>query len=761
MADLVEPSKTTLADRYLIEREIGRGGMATVYLAEDLKHRRKVAVKILDPELAATLGADRFLREIRVTANLHHPHILPLYDSGRSEADPPGKAEASSRTPHSSTVLFYVMPYVEGESLRHRVEREGSLPVDEALRLAQEVASALDYAHRQDVIHRDIKPENILLHEGMALLADFGIALAVEQAGGERLTQTGSSLGTPAYMSPEQITGERDLDARCDTYALACVLYEMLAGEPPFTGPNARAVLASHLADPAPSVDRKRTGVPGAVASAVDRALSKDPTDRFISARAFSDALAVEAAPVRRATRSIVVLPFENLSPDRDNEYFSDGLTEDVITDLSQLQSLRVISRNSSMLLKGTSKDTRAIGRELDVEYVLEGSVRRAGDRLRVTAQLIDARDDAHVWAERYDGVLDDVFEMQETMSRAIVGALELKLSPVEDHDLSQRPSRDLETYDLYLLGRHHWHRFTEEDIRKAIDYFQRAIELDPSFARAYGGLAAAYFIVSGPGVPGLPAHVGIPKAKAAAEKALALDPNNAFASVALALVFAWYELDWDAAERLLSRLVSSNPGSSEALEGYAMYLSMAGSHGRAMRYISTAIEMDPLWPIYYANAGEILYMDRRFEESLEYCRRALELDDQFIWAHIQTAMCESQMGKHEDAVRRLEEHAGERHPWGLQFLGYAYGRSGRGPEAREVIARLETLTEAGFASAVNTAAVFLGLGEDDRALESLEVALDESPPGSTALAYIGVDPVWDPIRQDPRFQEVVGRIVE
>ncbi|MFC1660643.1 protein kinase [Gemmatimonadota bacterium] len=726
---------------------MGRGGMATVYLADDLRHQRKVAVKVLIPELAATLGADRFLQEIRVTANLHHPHILPLYDSGRAEGDP-------------SHVLFYVMPYLEGESLRQRLQLEGQLPVDEALRLAQQVALALDYAHREDVIHRDIKPENILLHEGMALLADFGIALAVEQAGGERLTQTGLSLGTPAYMSPEQVTGEPDVDARCDIYALACVLYEMLAGEPPFTGPNARAVLASHLTAPAPSLSGVRVGVPRAVVTAVDKAPSKAPADRFTSAQAFSDALDVDPAPVLRATTSVVVLPFENLSPDRENEYFSDGLTEDIITDLSQIQSLRVISRNSSMLPKGTSKHTRAIGRELDVQYVLEGSVRRAGDRLRVTAQLIDARDDAHVWAERYDGVLHDVFEMQETMSRAIVGALKLKLSPVEDHDLSQRAIHDLPTYDLYLLGRHHWHRFTEEDIRKATEYFQRAIDLDPSFAPAFGGLAAAYFIVSGPGVPGLPARVVIPKAKDAAERALSLDPSNAFAAVALAFVFAWYELDWIAAERILRRVVMTNPGSPEAHEGYAMYLSMSGSHQRAMRHIETAIELDPLWPLYYANAGEILYMDRRFDESLEYCTRALELDDRFIWAHIQMAMSQIQAGELEKAVSRLEEHAGARHPWGLQFLGYAYGRIGRTPEARDVLARLETLTAEGFASAVNMAAVLLGLGEDDRALENLEVALAESPPGSTALAYLGVDPVWGSIRGNSRFQEVVGRIV-
>jgi serine/threonine-protein kinase len=286
-----------LADRYTIEREIGAGGMATVYLAEDLKHHRKVAVKVLRPELAAVLGAERFVQEITTTANLQHPHILPLFDSG--EAD---------------SFLYYVMPYVEGETLRDKLNREKQLGIEEAVKITTEVADALDYAHRDNVIHRDIKPENILLHDGRPMVADFGIALVANSAGGERLTETGLSLGTPAYMSPEQVAGDREIDGRSDIYALACVLYEMLAGEPPFTGPNPQAVLARHMTDPVPPITTVRSSVTQPVAAAIAKALDKAPVDRFESAKAFSEAMLAEVKEAEPEIKSIVVLPFENLS---------------------------------------------------------------------------------------------------------------------------------------------------------------------------------------------------------------------------------------------------------------------------------------------------------------------------------------------------------------------------------------------------------------------------------------------------------------
>ena len=367
------PEPITVGDRYTVERELGRGGMATVYLARDRKHDRPVAIKIMRPEVAADQGGQRFLREIQILARLQHPNILALLDSGTT-------GEASPRP-------FYVMPYVEGESLRQRLAREGPLAVAEALRLVREIGEALHYAHGEGLVHRDVKPENVLLSQGHALVADFGIARAAGVAAGQQLTQPGLGLGTPAYMSPEQTEGDRGVDARADQYSLACVLYELLAGQPPFTGPTIAAVLSRQLLDPVPPITTLRPGVPAPMRAAIERALSKVAADRFATVMDFLAAVeapeaavtAVVSAPTVTPKTAIVVLPFANLSPDPDNAYFADGLMEEVIADLSRVRALTVISRTSSVKLKETGWDLRRIGRELNVRYALEGSVRRAG----------------------------------------------------------------------------------------------------------------------------------------------------------------------------------------------------------------------------------------------------------------------------------------------------------------------------------------------------------------------------------------------
>src|SRR5881409_2718114 len=418
-----ERLNAALAGRYTVERELGSGGMATVYLADDLKHRRKVAAKVLRPELASVIGPDRFLREIEIAAKLNHPHILALYDSGRADE-----------------FLFYVMPYVKGQSLRHRLHREKPLPIEEAIAVTRDAALALDHAHAQGVIHRDVKPENILLYEGEAMVADFGIALAVSGTAG-RLTERGVWVGTPEYMSPEQALGEESLDARSDVYSLGCVLYELLAGEPPYTGPTAQAVIAKRLAGPAPGVRRLRATVPGGVEQALLKALATVPADRFVSAAAFAEALTQPRA-VRPTPRSIAVLPFTNLSPDAENEYFADGITEDVIAQLSKIRALKVISSTSVMPLKKREQSLREIGARLEVAAVLEGSVRRDGDRVRIVAQLIDAETDHRQ--------LTDIFMIQTDVALRIAAALRAELSPDERSRLGKEPTRDPQAYKLY-----------------------------------------------------------------------------------------------------------------------------------------------------------------------------------------------------------------------------------------------------------------------------------------------------------------------
>ena len=443
MTDLLERLKSALADRYSIEHELGCGGMAVVYLARDLRHDRSIALKVLRPELAESLGPDRFLREVEVTAKLTHPHILTLIDSGEADG-----------------FLYYVMPYIEGETLRERMNREGQLPLDAALQITKEVAAALSYAHSHDVIHRDIKPENVLLSAGEAVVADFGIARAITEAGGEHLTETGISIGTPSYMSPEQASGAQKLDGRSDVYSLGCVLYEMLAGEPPYTGPTAQAVLAKKLSEATPRVSVVRERVPQSIEAAIEQALAKTPADRFASAARFAEALGGEPVVSEHERRALLVLPFENLSPDPDNEYFVDGLTEELITDLSQISGLRVVSRTSTMTYKGARKSIQAIAREMGVQYALEGTVRKAGMSLRITAQLIDTACDGHAWARKFSGTLDDVFDIQEKVSREIVEALKVKLTPEEDRRIAARPIGNAEAYIGYLRAVEEAHGF-------------------------------------------------------------------------------------------------------------------------------------------------------------------------------------------------------------------------------------------------------------------------------------------------------------
>ncbi len=504
---------------YRLERELGAGGMATVYLAHDLKHDREVALKVLRPELAAVLGAERFLQEIRISAKLDHPHILTLIDSGESEG-----------------FVWYVLPYVRGESLREKLTREKQLSMEEAVRIATQVASALDYAHRHGVIHRDIKPENILLHEGEAVVADFGIALAVREAGGPRLTESGLSLGTPKYMSPEQATGGRELDARSDVYSLAAVVYEMLAGEPPHTGPTVQAVIAKLLTERPTRIRTVRDTVPEGIDTAVAKALAKVPADRFGGAAEFAAALGVPGAgptagwrrrrvtvaasiagavalaaiaavwhPWRRPARaeapvadvaSVAVLPFDNLTGNPSDRYLTDGMTEEVIGQLAQVRGLKVISRTSTEALKGTHLTLRQIADTLGVRHILEGSVRHAGNWIRVAVDLIDATTDAHVWASSYDRDLTDVFAVQEEIARHVADSL---VSTVGVRPTVGRVARTEHpgAYEAYLGGRYLMYRRTREGLRGALEQFQQAIAQDSAYAPAYAGLASRSMIGS------------------------------------------------------------------------------------------------------------------------------------------------------------------------------------------------------------------------------------------------------------------------
>ena len=416
MPDPLARLRAVLADRYTIGRELGQGGMGIVLLAQDQKHHRQVAIKVLKPDLAAALGRERFLREIATAAGLNHPHILPLHDSGEAEG-----------------FLYYVIPYIEGESLRERLDRERQLTLEDAVQIAREVAGALNYAHGHNVLHRDIKPENILLSAGHALVTDFGIARTITAGGGGQLTEVGSLVGTPAYMSPEQVDGSPHIDGRADIYSLGCVLFEMLVGEKPFKGSTLTAVIANRLSSPAPSPRAVRELVPEAVDAAVRKAMASLPADRFSTAAQFAEALGTlrpaEPAPAAVPDRSIAVLPFTNQSSDPEAEYFSDGIAEEIINALAQLPGLQVAARTSSFAFKGKGVDIAGVGAKLKVATVLDGSVRKAGNRVRITAQLVNVSDGYYLWSERYDSELDDVFAIQDHIARAIAQRFEVMLA--------------------------------------------------------------------------------------------------------------------------------------------------------------------------------------------------------------------------------------------------------------------------------------------------------------------------------------------
>jgi len=704
VVDSVARLRAALADRYTIERELGRGGMATVYLAGDVKHRRTVAIKVLRPELASLLGPDRFLREVEIAARLNHPHILALYDSGDADG-----------------FLFYVMPYIAGESLRNKLEREQQLSVDEALGITRQVASALAHAHAHDVIHRDVKPENILLHEGEAMVADFGIALAVSAAADGRLTQTGITVGTPAYMSPEQAASERTLDARSDVYSLGCVLYEMLAGEPPYTGSTAQALIAKRLVDPVPAVRRLRAAVPVGVEQALTKALAKVPADRWASAVAFAEAL---TAPARPRPPSVAVLPFLNLSADPENEYFADGITEDVIAHLSKIRALKVISRTSVMAFKQREQSLKEIGARLDAAALLEGSVRRVGDRVRIVAQLIDAETDRHLWAETYDRQLTDVFAIQTDVALHIASALKAELSHDEKTRLYKEPTADLQAYQLYLQGRHCYLRYTEEGSRKGLEYFEQAIAQDPDYALAYAALAMAYTELGETGA--LRPDEAYARAKAASAKALALDSGLGEAHCMLAFIKAVCDFDWLGAEEEFRRALALTPNSADTYDLYGRMCLALERNEEALALERRAQELDPL--AHRADVARTLLRMGRHAEALQAATRAIEFDPHYArghatlaWAYLKKGIIERGLAELETAVSLAPGVT----QW-LAQLGQAYGIAGKVAKARDVLRQLEELSRERFVSPYHMAIVYTGLDEHDSALDWLERAYEE-----------------------------------
>ena len=745
MSDLLDSVRSALADRYAIERPVGRGGMATVYEARDLRHERQVAVKVLRPEIAVSLGPDRFLREIKIVARLTHPHILPLYDSGDADG-----------------LLYFVMPYLEGESVRQRVDREQQLPLDDAVQIARDTADALDYAHRHGVVHRDIKPENILLKEGHAFVTDFGIARAVSVAAGDRITDTGIAIGTPAYLSPEQAGGEVEIDGRSDIYSLGCVFYEMLAGEPPFTGPTPQVVIAKRFAADAVPISAIRDTVPGALDAVVRKALARTPVDRYDTANAFAEALErARAAPAGLTgsvptEHSIAVLPFTNMSADPEAEYFSDGVTEEIISALSRVEGLHVAARTSSFAFKDRAVDVSEVGSTLKVATVLEGSVRKAGSRIRITTQLVNASDGFHLWSERYDREMGDVFAVQDEIARAIVNTLKVKLLGEHDAPLVKEATKNVEAYTHYLKGRYYWNKRTHTGLLKGINHFDAAVDEDRMFALAYAGLADSHNILGF--YDFVSPRDAFPQAKAAALKALEMDEGLAEAHAALAYELLYYDWDFVEAERSLLRAMELNPSYAIAPHYHGNYLVAMGQFDEAERAFRRARQLDPLSLIINAASGWGMYHARRHDDAVELLRGAIELDPDFFLAHLWLAWTLSQMQRFDEAMAEAEgaRALSDDAPIAISALGQAYALSGEPERAASVLEQMADSAAERYVSPYYVAGVYAALGDRAAAFEWLERAFQER---SHSLVFLKVDPIMERLRGEPAFGALVERV--
>jgi serine/threonine-protein kinase len=736
----IEELNTALAGRYHVDRQIGIGGMATVYLAQDLRHDRTVAIKVLHADLARTVSAERFLAEIRTTARLVHPNILPLHDSGSAGG-----------------FLYYVMPLVDGESLRARLEREKRLSVEESVRLVREAADALDYAHRQHVVHRDIKPENILLQSGHALVADFGIARALS-AKSERMTVSGMALGTPAYMSPEQAAGEMDIDGRSDLYSLASVLYEMLAGEPPFTGPTVESVIAQRFTRAAPRVTVKRTGVPRAVEAAIAVALARAPEDRFATMERFQAALTSKAPAhgEEGVERSIAVLPFVNMSGDPANDFFSDGISEEIINALTQLRDLRVAARTSAFSFKGKNVDLREIGDQLGVATVLEGSVRQAGNRLRITAQLTNVMDGYHLWSERYDRELTDVFAIQDEIANAIATKLRVRVDP--SAELVKPATVNVDAYSLYLKGRA-LELQRGPALISAVECFEQAVALDSGYAAAYAELAKSLLLLSQWGMRH--PRETLARASAASARALELDPMLDQAHVADALLAFCVEYDRERAARAWVRAVELDPADPEARALRAAYdlVYARGACRDAIHEIEVALASDPLNVNIRAHLALILGWSGDYASAEAEAQHAIKLGPNVFYAHW-TLVHARMLGPDPEgavvAARAMLSTFG-RHPWPMMALALASDAAGRRDMAEAVYTELDARSRTEYVQPMVRAIAALGGGRPAEAFRNLREAVEIRDPFFALLALH-----WPPlarVRAEPEFVQILREI--
>jgi serine/threonine-protein kinase len=770
--------------------------MSRVFLAEELALGRHVVIKVLPEELTGAVSSERFRREMQLAAKLQHPHIVPVLSSGEVEGIP-----------------YYTMPFIEGESLRHRIRRDGELPVDLATRIAKQVASAMSYAHRHGIVHRDIKPDNVILSEEFAVVTDFGVAKALSvsavaedesEASFGSLTSKGMAIGTPAYMAPEQALGEPTVDHRADIYALGAMTYETLCGLPPFIGKSAQALIAAHAIETPTPIESRRPGIPPALAALIMRCLQKRPADRPQTAAEFLQALDAPVTsgsqvftppqlPARRrhstmlfavvgvivaaalaygifsgklASRSgapgpasVAVLPLVNVGGNDRDEYFSEGMTDELANALGKVPGLRVASRTSAYAFKGRRDLTASqIGRQLNVDAVLEGTVRREGERLRVGAQLTSVSDGLALWSDSYERETRDVFQVQDDIARSIASALQVRLGnkPANATNTPQG-TEDLAAYDLYLRGRYFWYRRGAENLRRSITYLEQAVARDPAFARAWSALAMSYTLL--PEYTDSPPRDAVARARAASARAISLDSTLAEAHTALGLtaVHAW---EFETAGTEYRKALALEPRNPTANQWYGELLYHTGRIDSAVARIREAKALDPLAPIVSAALGYGLILGHRYDEAIAELKQGIELAPTLGLHRSIIAIAYLLKGDSVNAVREIEA-ATRLDPELLSRKGelaYIYGKVGRTEDASRLTADLETRERAATRSPVALVYAYLGVRDWDKAFAELERAVDIHDLSLGTNFSLLVDPIFDPIRNQPRFQRILER---
>jgi serine/threonine-protein kinase len=731
---------------YKIIEKLGEGGMGVVYKAEDRRLERTVALKFLSPDTTRDASAtERFVQEAKATAALNHPNICTVF-----EID-----EADGRT-------FIAMECVEGENLRAMI-KAGALELNDALDIAVQVAEGLAAAHENGIIHRDVKPANIVVTpRGRAKIMDFGLA---RMAGGAQLTRIGTTVGTVAYMSPEQARGDA-VDHGTDIWSLGVVLYEMLTGKRPFTGDRDQAVIYSILNNEPDSIASHVSGVPPEIADILVKALAKDPAARYQSA----GNLAADLGTIRQslvsdptvvvgaqpeALPSIAVLPFANMSPDPENDYFGDGMAEELANALAQLPQLRVAARTSAFQFRGKESDVREIGTRLNVGTVLEGSVRRAGSRLRVTAQLISVSDGFHLWSDRYDREMEDVFVIQDEITAAIVGQLKIRLGLEPDEPIVRRHTDNLDAYALYLKGLYYWNSLTPEGLRKSRECYEKAVEIDPDYALAHGALSMWHQSLAF--WADAPPSEAFGKSRAAAERALEIDDTVAIAHNCLAVIHFMHDWDWERAEREFERAIELDPSSPFGHLNYAFLLTDLARHKDALRESRIAQRLDPLSTIVNTWAASLMISAGRVSEGIAELEEIVARDPEAWQPHLWISAAYSRVGMRDPAIASAERAAelAQNLAVTMTALASAYFLGGRAEDGGHVLKKLQERAQRGYVSPTLLAFVHVARGAIDEAVECAERAYNERDHWLRGSRSNPAGVRFD----DPRLQAILQRI--